>query len=63
MQEGTAEVFWGNQATTSLIVGSAGSPYPNGLILGKTYFWRIDDIGVDGSILHKGKVWRFTVSP
>jgi len=27
------------------------------------YFWRIDDVGADRSILHKGKVWRFTVSP
>ena len=63
VQEGTPDVFRGNQILTSIIVGLAGYTYPDGLIPGTTYFWRIDDIGADGSILHKGKVWRFTVSP
>ncbi|MFC1636025.1 hypothetical protein ACFL5Z_14385 [Planctomycetota bacterium] len=63
VQDGIADVFRGNQTTTYFIVGFAGFPYPNGLVPGTTYFWRIDDIGTDGTVIHKGKVWRFTVSP
>jgi hypothetical protein len=63
VQEGTLEVFRGNQSLTYFIVGFAGFPYPDGLITGKTYFWRIDDIGSDGTVIHKGGIWRFTVSP
>jgi len=62
MQDGTAVVFRSNQIMTYFIVGFAGFPYPDGLVSGTTYFWRIDDIGADGTVIHKGKVWRFTVS-
>jgi hypothetical protein len=63
VQEGTAEVFRGNQTATYFIVGFVGFPYPNGLVPGTTYFWRIDDVGSDGAVIHKGSIWRFTVSP
>ncbi|MFC1636435.1 hypothetical protein ACFL5Z_16520, partial [Planctomycetota bacterium] len=63
VQDGTAEVFQGNQSMTYFIVGFAGFPYPEGLVPGTTYFWRIDDVRADGTVIHKGKIWRFTVSP
>lgn len=63
VQEGTPDVFRGNQTSTYLTAGLAGFPYPDGLVPSTTYFWRIDDVGADGSILHKGNIWRFTVSP
>ena len=62
VNDGTAEAFRGNQTTTYLFVGFAGFPYPDGLVPGTTYFWRIDDVGSDGTVKHKGKIWRFTVS-
>ena len=62
VQEGIPEVYRGNQTITYFIVGFAGFPYPHGLVPGKTYFWRIDDVGSDGTVIHKGKVWMFTVS-
>jgi len=30
--------------------------------LGKTYFWRVDQLGPDGRVARKGPVWSFTVS-
>jgi hypothetical protein len=62
VQDGSAEVLLGNQTMTSLLIGFPGFPYPDGLIPGKTYFWRIDDVRSDGTIIHKGQIWRFTVS-
>ena len=63
VQDGTVDVFRGNQTTKYFIVGFAGFPYPDGLVPGTTYFWRIDDVGADGTVIHKGKIWSFTVSP
>jgi len=35
----------------------------NGLVYGKTYYWRVDEInGVDAKIA-KGEIWSFTVEP
>jgi len=62
VNDGTAEAFWGNQITTYLFVGFAGFPYPDGLVPGTSYFWRIDDVRADGTVIHKGNIWRFTVS-
>lgn len=63
VQDGAADVFQSNQTTTNLIIGLDGFPYPDGLVPGTTYFWRIDDVGADGTVTHRGKMWRFTVSP
>jgi hypothetical protein len=63
VQDGTTEVFRGNQTATYYIVGFFGFPYPDGLVPHTTYFWRIDDVASDGTVIHKGKIWRFTVSP
>jgi len=34
---------------------------PEGLELGGNYYWRIDEVEVDGTTIHKGSVWSFTV--
>lgn len=44
VNNGTAETFQGNQASTFFIVGFPGMPYPDGLIPGVTYYWRIDEV-------------------
>ena len=61
VNEGTAETFFGNQTSTDIIVGFPGFPYPEGLVPGTTYYWRIDDIEADGVTKHKGRVWSFWV--
>jgi hypothetical protein len=32
------------------------------LVLDQTYYWRIDEVEPDGTTIHKGDVWTFTVS-
>jgi Concanavalin A-like lectin/glucanases superfamily len=56
--------FRGNQASTSLFVGFTGSPYPDGLIPGTTYYWRIDEVNdAEPNSPWIGPVWRFSVPP
>ncbi|MHC4627077.1 MAG: LamG-like jellyroll fold domain-containing protein, partial [Planctomycetota bacterium] len=62
VEDGTGDTFQGNQTTTFLIVGFPGFAYPDGLVPGTTYYWRIDEIEDDGTI-RKGDVWSFTVPP
>ena len=60
---GTTEAFQGNQTLTELTVGFPGFAYPDGLVPGTTYYWRIDEVEADGTTKHKGFVWSFTVPP
>jgi len=61
---GTGGAFQGNQGATYLLVGLGmpGDPYPNGLVPGTTYYWRVDEVGADGTT-YKGSVWSFIVPP
>ena len=59
---GTGDTFRTNQATTYFVVGFPGYPYPDGLVPGATYYWRIDEVEADGT-KHKGDIWSFTVPP
>ena len=63
VNDGTGDAFRGNQAAAFFVVGFPGFPYPDGLVPGTTYYWRIDEIEADGTTLHKGNVWSFTVPP
>jgi hypothetical protein len=61
---GTPDTFRGNQATTSLLVGFVGNPYPDGLVPGTTYYWRVDEVNTaDPNSPWKGPVWRFSIPP
>jgi len=60
---GTGDTFQGNQPSTNFVIGFPGFPYPDGLVPGTTYYWRIDDVEADGTTIHKGKVWSFMITP
>ncbi|MFC1635724.1 hypothetical protein ACFL5Z_12865 [Planctomycetota bacterium] len=60
---GAQSVFQGNQTTTYLFVGFPGFPYPDGLIPGTTYYWRVDDVEANGTKIHKGNIWSVTITP
>ncbi len=60
---GTTEAFQGNQTLTELTIGFPGFAYPDGLVPGRTYYWRIDEVEADGTTKHKGFVWSFAVPP
>ena len=64
VNDGTDEAFRGNQIPTYLVVGLPGSPYPDGLVNGTTYYWRVDEVnGTEPYSPCKGPVWSFTVEP
>ena len=57
---GTGDTFQGNQTSKMFIAGFPGFPYPDGLVPGMTYYWRIDEVEADGTIF-TGEVWSFLV--
>jgi hypothetical protein len=62
VNEGTAGTFRGNKPDTYFIVGFAGCPYPEGLVPGKTYYWRIDEVNpTHPDSPWKGTVWSFSI--
>ena len=64
VNDGVEGTFLGNQAVTSLIVGFPGYAYPDGLVPGTTYYWRIDEVNdTEPNSPWKGNVWSFTVPP
>ena len=60
---GAEAAFQGNQPSTFFVVGFPGFAYPDGLIPGTTYYWRIDDVEADGVTIHPGDVFSFTIAP
>jgi len=61
-----SELYRGNQAlgTEFFIAGFFGYPYPDGLVNGTTYYWRIDEVNeAEPNSPWKGPVWSFTVPP
>jgi hypothetical protein len=63
VNDGAAEAFRGNQPSAYFVVGFPGFPFPDGLVPGTTYYWRIDDVEADGVTKHRSKVWSFMIPP
>jgi hypothetical protein len=63
VKDGTGDAARGNQTATELLVGFPGFLYPDGLVPGMTYYWRIDEVEADGITKHMGSVWSFSVPP
>jgi hypothetical protein len=60
VNSGAGGTFQGNQSSTSLIVGLPGYPFPDGLVPGATYYWRIDEVNnLNPNSRWKGNVWSF----
>jgi len=61
---GTGDTFRVNQTSTFYVAGFPGYAFPNGLVPGTTYYWRIDEVNeADPNSPWKGDVWSFTVPP
>jgi len=64
VSDGTGDAFRGNQGSTMLIAGFAGFAYPDGLVPGTTYYWRIDEVNdTEPNSPWKGDVWSFLIPP
>ncbi len=60
----TGQTFRGNQISDFLVVGFPGFPYPEGLVPGTTYYWRVDEVNeADPNSPWKGDVWSFSIPP
>jgi len=59
-----SDIFRGNQQATFYVAGFPGFAYPDGLVPGTTYYWRIDEVNeADPNSPWKGSVWSFSVPP
>ncbi|MFH1881382.1 MAG: LamG-like jellyroll fold domain-containing protein [Planctomycetota bacterium] len=64
VNDGAEGAFLGNQAGTFIVVGFPGFAYPDGLVPGTTYYWRIDEVNdTEPNSPWKGKVWSFSIAP
>jgi hypothetical protein len=64
VNEGTGGTFRANQPDMFFVAGFPGYPYPDGLVPGTTYYWRIDEVNqADPDSPWKGPVWSFTIPP
>ncbi|KPK37600.1 MAG: hypothetical protein AMJ65_14215 [Phycisphaerae bacterium SG8_4] len=61
---GIGDTFQGNMTETTLIAGFPGFPIPDGLVPGRTYYWRVDEINdANAASPWRGDVWSFSVQP
>jgi len=64
VNDGIGDTFVGNQVSPLLIVGFHGFAFPDGLVPGTTYYWRVDEINEqDPNSPWKGSVWSFSIPP
>jgi len=66
VNNGTGDTFQGNQSLEEsfFVVGFPGFPYPDGLVPGTTYYWRIDEVNEsEPNSPWKGPVWSFMIPP
>ncbi|MFB0555779.1 MAG: hypothetical protein ACETWQ_20930, partial [Phycisphaerae bacterium] len=64
VNDGAESTFQGNQVATYLVVGFPGFPFPDGLVPGTTYYWRIDEVNdSEPNSPWKGDVWSFMIAP
>jgi len=64
VNDGAEGTFVGNQTGTFIVVGFPGFAFPDGLIPGTTYYWRIDEVNdTEPNSLWKGDVWSFSIPP
>jgi hypothetical protein len=57
-------VYLGNFTDTFTVIGFAGFAFPEGLVPGTTYYWRVDAINeAESGSPWKGDVWSFSIPP
>jgi len=59
-----SDVFRGNQTSAYYVAGFPGFAYPDGLVPGTTYYWRIDEVNAaEPDSPWKGPIWNFSIPP
>jgi len=61
---GAESAFQGNQGMPNFVVGFPGFSYPDGLVPGTTYYWRIDEVNdTEPHSPWEGDIWSFMIPP
>jgi hypothetical protein len=61
---GAESTFQGNQDAMFFVAGFPGFAYPDGLVPGTTYYWRIDEVNdTEPNSPWKGEIWSFGIPP
>jgi len=64
VNEGVGDTFRGNQTDVFYVAGFPGFAFPEGLVPGTTYYWRIDEVNeAEPNSPWKGDVWSFSIPP
>ena len=64
VEAGAESTFQGNQGATFFVAGFPGFAYPDGLVPGTTYYWRIDEVNdTEPNSPWKGEIWSFSIPP
>ncbi len=64
VDNGVEGTFVGNETGTFIVAGFPGFAYPDGLVPGKTYYWRIDEVNeTEPESPWKGDIWSFSIAP
>ena len=64
VDNGAEGTLLGNQTDTFFVAGFPGFAYPDGLVPGTTYYWRIDEVNdAEPNSPWKGDVWSFGIPP
>ncbi len=57
-------IFRGNQISAFYVAGFPGFAFPDGLVPGTTYYWRIDEVNdTEPNSPWKGDIWSFMIAP
>jgi hypothetical protein len=61
---GAEHTFQGNQTDEFIVAGFPGFPFPDGLVPGTTYYWRVDEVNdTEPNSPWKGEIWSFSIPP
>jgi hypothetical protein len=61
---GAEGTFIDNQGETFIVAGFPGFAFPDGLVPGRTYYWRIDEVNdAEPNSPWTGDVWSFSIPP
>ncbi|MCP4263207.1 MAG: hypothetical protein GY774_37715, partial [Planctomycetes bacterium] len=64
VSNGADSAFRGNQTDTFIVAGFPGFPFPDGLVPGTTYYWRIDEVNdAEPNSPWIGDIWSFSIPP
>jgi len=64
VSNGSGDTYRGSQGDVFYVAGFPGFAFPDGLVPGMTYYWRIDEVNeTHPESPWKGEVWSFSIPP